>query len=266
MGNNNIKVLIVDDNKEFCQLLNEYLDSKDDFEVLGMGYNGNEALNLLKNNDPDVLILDLIMPHLDGMGVMEEMQEMDIDENMKTVVLTALGQEDVTQRVISLGANYYIMKPFDLDKLVDRIRQMVTPADNNEGYVVSENIDNNKQKSMGNDLIKMITKVLHELGIPAHIKGYQYLREAIELVINDVEFLGAITKELYPEVADNFNTTSSRVERAIRHAIEVAWERGNMEALNRYFGNSVNSEGAKPTNSQFIAKIADQLRLELRAS
>ena len=179
MGNNNIKVLLVDDNKDFCQLLNEYLDSKDDFEVLGIGYNGNEALNLLKNNDPDVLILDLIMPHLDGMGVMEEMQEMDIDENMKTVVLTALGQEDVTQRIISLGANYYIMKPFDLDKLVERIRQMVTPADTNEGYVVSENVDsNNSQRS--NDLIKMITEVLHELGIPAHIKGYQYLREAIE--------------------------------------------------------------------------------------
>ena len=255
-----VDIVIVDDNREFCQLLRDYLMEKENFNVIGVAHNGAEGLEMLKEEEPEVLILDLIMPHLDGIGVMEEMNKLDMTHKIKTVVLTGFGQEDVTKRVVELGANYYIMKPFDLDKLVERINQMIgTSSDSKDNFIVSNNSDNEV------DLDVRITEIMHKLGVPAHIKGYLYLREAIELVIKNIEMLGAVTKELYPTVADNFNTTSSRVERAIRHAIEVAWERGNESELNKYFGNTMAS-GKKPTNSQFIAKIADKLRLEIRSN
>ncbi|MEJ6950120.1 sporulation transcription factor Spo0A, partial [Natronospora cellulosivora (SeqCode)] len=221
----------------------------------------------------DILVLDLIMPHLDGIGVMEEMNRTELGDEVKTIILTAFGQEEVTKRVVELGANYYIMKPFDLDKLVERISQMMNaPIGSSSGNVITNNQkrDNTNQNNNNEDkevnLNVRISEVMHHLGVPAHIKGYIYLREAIELVINDIEYLGAVTKELYPSVAKKYNTTSSRVERAIRHAIEVSWDRGNINELNKYFGNTVSANSGKPTNSQFIAKIADKLRLELRAS
>lgn len=254
-----VEVLLVDDNREFCQLLKDYIDNTDMFEVVGMAHNGNEGLEAIKEKKPDVLVLDLIMPHLDGIGVMEEMNKLNLSKNIKTVVLTAFGQEDITKRVVELGANYYIMKPFDLEKLIDRIKQMMDePSKEENDFIVSACSDKDV------DLDVRITEIMHKLGVPAHIKGYLYLREAIDLVIRNIEILGAITKKLYPAVADKFNTTSSRVERAIRHAIEVAWDRGNKDELNRYFGNTI-SDGGKPTNSQFIARIADKLRLELRS-
>lgn len=259
----NIRIVLVDDNREFCQLLEEYLNAHENFSVIGVAYNGVDGLKLIKEKDPDILVLDLIMPHLDGIGVMEEMNRMNLTSEVKTIILTAFGQEDVTKRVVELGANYYIMKPFDLDKLVDRISQLMNPPQGaSNGYVFS----NNQPSKKTVDLNVRITEVMHHLGVPAHIKGYIYLREAIELVIKDIEYLGAVTKELYPTVAEKFNTTSSRVERAIRHAIEVSWDRGNLSALNKYFGSTVSANSGKPTNSQFIAKIADKLRLEMRAS
>lgn len=258
-----VRIVLVDDNREFCQLLEEYLNEQDNFEVVGVAYNGVDGLKLLREKEPDVLVLDLIMPHLDGIGVMEEMNRVNFAKDVKTIILTAFGQEEVTKRVVELGANYYIMKPFDLDKLVERVNQLMTPpTGSSNGYVISSS--NNPQK--GVDLDVRITEVMHQLGVPAHIKGYIYLRVAIELVINDIEFLGAVTKELYPTVAEKFHTTPSRVERAIRHAIEVSWDRGNINALNKYFGTTVSANSGKPTNSQFIAKIADKLRLEMRAS
>ena len=270
MDDDNIKIVIVDDNKEFCELLSEYLNEQKKLEVIGVGYNGNEALKLIEEKELDILILDLIMPHLDGIGVMEEMNEKGIGDEFETIILTAFGQENVTQRVVSLGASYYIMKPFDLDKLVERILQLQQPpSGSTSGYAISNNNSGNNNNDQvkedeGIDLNVRITEVMHELGIPAHIKGYLYLREAIKKVIKRVELLGAVTKELYPEVADSFDTTSSRVERAIRHAIEVAWERGNTDALDKYFGGTVSEEKGKPTNSQFIANISDKLRLELK--
>ncbi|AZO95638.1 sporulation transcription factor Spo0A [Iocasia frigidifontis] len=259
----NVRIVLVDDNREFCQLLEEYLNEQENYDVVGVAYNGVEGLGLIKEKEPDVLVLDLIMPHLDGIGVMEEMNNLNLTRDIKTIILTAFGQEEVTKRVVELGANYYIMKPFDLDKLVERIDQLMTPpTSSSNGYVLTGNQNSNKKV----DLNVRITEVMHHLGVPAHIKGYIYLREAIELVINDIEFLGAVTKELYPTVANKFHTTPSRVERAIRHAIEVSWDRGNITALNKYFGSTVSANSGKPTNSQFIAKIADKLRLELRAS
>ncbi|MGM0436728.1 MAG: sporulation transcription factor Spo0A [Bacillota bacterium] len=251
-----VEVLLVDDNREFCNLLKDYIENVDEFEVVGLAHNGNEGLEKIEELEPDVLILDLIMPHLDGIGVMEEMNEMSFSKNIKTIVLTAFGQEDITKRVVELGADYYIMKPFDLEKLVDRIKQMMNNnLDETDDFIMSG--ENNQKIEV------RITEILHKLGVPAHIKGYLYLREAIESVIMNVELLGAITKELYPEVADKFNTTASRVERAIRHAIEVAWERGNEKELKKYFENTI-SNNSKPTNSQFIARIADELRLKLK--
>lgn len=261
---NTYKVILVDDNKEFCELLKGYLNKREDLEVVGIGYNGEEGIELVKNKGADVLILDLIMPHLDGIGVLEAMKKEHLDKEIKTIVLTAFGQENITQRVVSLGIDYYIMKPFDLDKLVDRIRQLFqSQISDTEDYIIKNEKDKPDDESP-KDLSYRISEILHELGVPAHIKGYLYLRKAIELVVNDVDYLGAITKKLYPDVADYFDTTSSRVERAIRHALEVAWKNGNEAELNKYFSSTVAKKNDKPTNSQFVAKIADEIRLEIK--
>lgn len=256
-----IKIVLVDDNKEFCELVKEYLDQQEDMRVVGVAYNGIEGLELIKEHQPDVVILDIIMPHLDGIGVLEELNRQGTVQNQKIIMLTAFGHEEVTQRVVELGASYYIMKPFDLEKLVDRIGQLMNPAQSAINFVSGVALAPKKK-----DVSIRITEIMHQIGVPAHIKGYLYLREAIEMVTKEVELLGAITKELYPMVAKKFNTTPSRVERAIRHAIEVSWERGNAKAINNIFGHSVTTESGKPTNSQFIAKIADKLRMELKAS
>ena len=255
------ELLIVDDNKEFCKLLKEHLGEENNFNVIGIAHNGKEGLKLVKEKKPDILILDLIMPELDGIGVIEELKTNTEIKDMKIIVLTAFGQEEFTRKVVELGADYYIMKPFDLDELTKRINQLMNPPTfSSNGHAIKKATDKNI------NLDVKITEILHHLGVPANIKGYLYLREAIQLIIKDVELLGAITKKVYPEVAKKFHTTASRVERAIRHAIEVTWDRGNIEALNNYFGNTVSAKSGKATNSQFIARIADKLRLELKVS
>ena len=259
----NIDILITDDNKEFCQLLGEFLEVDGDFNVVEMLYDGEQVLEYIKNNEnPDVLILDLIMPHLDGIGVLEELNSQDLIDDMKIIALTAMGHDKIMKTVIELGVDYYIMKPFDLDKLKERIKQLLQ-----ESNVRTDNIHYNQAQiefENGN-YTPLITNVIEELGIPAHIKGYRYVRHAVEMVIKDMDLLSAVTKELYPRVAEEFDSTSSRVERAIRHAIDVAWQRGNQEALKNYFQNNVN-ENVKPTNSQFIAKVADKIMVELKVS
>jgi two-component system response regulator (stage 0 sporulation protein A) len=257
---NNIRLIIADDNREFTQLLKEHLNNQEDMEVLDIAYNGNEVLQLLKEQTPDVLILDIIMPHLDGLGVLEQIQQLDLNPLPKIVMLTAFGQENITQRAVELGASYYILKPFDMDVLTERIRQMIGQATSTLTRVkhtipVSSRLGN---------LDANITNVIHEIGVPAHIKGYLYLREAITMVYNEVDLLGAITKALYPRIAKKFNTTPSRVERAIRHAIEVAWSRGNMDSIKSLFCYTINVTKAKPKNSEFIAMVADKLRIEHR--
>ncbi|AGB40542.1 sporulation transcription factor Spo0A [Halobacteroides halobius DSM 5150] len=256
-----IKVFLADDNNDFCNLLQEYLTQQDEFEVVGIANDGTEVLEEIDDIELDVLVLDIIMPHLDGVGVLEELHNKDLINQFKIIMLTAFGQENLTQRVVNLGADYYILKPFDLDKLCKRIKQVTNPVSNSD-YVVKG--QEPKRKSF--NLEERITEIMHQIGVPAHIKGYLYLRKAIEMVINKVELLGAVTKKLYPTVAEEFDTTASRVERAIRHAIEVSWKNGNTRVINKIFGHSITSSSGKPTNSQFIAKIADKIRIELRAS
>ncbi|QRG69809.1 sporulation transcription factor Spo0A [Brevibacillus choshinensis] len=259
-----IEVLLADDNREFVNLLEEYISSQYDMNVVGVAYNGNEVVRLLQERVPDVLILDIIMPHLDGLAVLEQIQAMRLSPQPKIIMLTAFGQEEITKKAVELGAAYYILKPFDMEVLAQRIRQMIStkPASN---FVSSV-----KQQAplavRGRNLDASITSIIHEIGVPAHIKGYLYLREAITMVYNDVELLGSITKVLYPDIAKKFNTTASRVERAIRHAIEVAWSRGNLDSISSLFGYTISNTKAKPTNSEFIAMVADKLRIEAKIS
>lgn len=271
MQNSKISVLIADDNKEFCNILNDYLLNQRDIVVTGIAKDGIEALKLIEEKQPDLVVLDIIMPHLDGLGVLERLGSMNLDPMPRIIVLSAVGQDKITQRAISLGADYYVVKPFDMDVFTKRIRQMFNNTISAEGVKKSIPLIETPEIKVENkrepiDLETEITNIIHEIGVPAHIKGYMYLREAITMVVNDMELLSAVTKELYPSIAKKYNTTASRVERAIRHAIEVAWGRGQVEAINKLFGYTIHNDKGKPTNSEFIAMVADKLRLKNKVS
>lgn len=257
-------VLVVDDNKEFCQLLAELFEINEGFNVVGILNNGIEVIEFLENNKtPDLLILDIIMPYLDGIGVLEELNSKNLIKDLKIIALTALGHDKIMKNIFDLGAHYYIMKPLDLDKLLERIDLLMSSdSEKKSKDVFFKNIE---IKNNENDFKSYVTEIIHDLGVPPHIKGYRYIRYAIELVIRDMDILGAVTKELYPKVSEKFDSTPSRVERAIRHAINVAWNRGNKSSLMKYFNNNLN-ENSKPTNSEFIARIADVIMLELKVS
>lgn len=255
-----INIVIVDDNKDFCEILEEYLTEQEDFKIVGKAYNGNQALELIQEKEPDLVLLDIIMPHLDGIGVLENMNVMSLKKRPKVIILTTLGQESTTHRSIDLGADYFILKPFDLDVLSTRIRQLFDNGSVREKNVFYQGQSGKPPKSMDVE----VTRIIHQMGVPAHIKGYQYLRDAILFVIEDVNLLGAVTKELYPMIAQKYTTTASRVERAIRHAIELAWDRGNVEMMTKFFGYTINIERGKPTNSEFIAMVADKLRMNTK--
>lgn len=261
-----IKVCLVDDNKELVSMLESYVAAQDDMEVIGTAYNGQECLNLLKDKQPDVLVLDIIMPHLDGLAVLEKMRHIERLRQPSVIMLIAFGQEDVTKKAVDLGASYFILKPFDMENLTSHIRQVSGKANATIKRPLPSFRSATTVDGKPKNLDASITSIIHEIGVPAHIKGYMYLREAISMVYNDIELLGSITKVLYPDIAKKYNTTASRVERAIRHAIEVAWSRGNIDSISSLFGYTVSMSKAKPTNSEFIAMVADKLRLEHKAS
>lgn len=266
-------VLIADDNQEFSRTLANYIQEQDDMEVIGIAKDGEEAIEMITNVMPDVALLDVIMPHLDGIGVLEKMSVIKCDKKPICIMLSAVGQDKITQKAVALGAEYYIVKPFDIELLIKRIRELKNfkPNQNVNNLIGREikqqyvEIPANGEKSQEN-LEALVTNIIHEVGVPAHIKGYQYLREAIIMVVNDIDVINQITKSLYPQIAYKFSTTPSRVERAIRHAIEVAWGRGDQQTVEKIFGYTISAAKGKPTNSEFIAMIADKLRLELKSA
>jgi len=266
-----ITVLIADDNPEFSKTLATYLENEEDMEIVGIARDGVEALDAVKEKLPDVAILDVIMPHLDGLGVLERINNSNIIKKPICIMLSAVGQDKITQKAIALGAEYYVVKPFDIELLIRRIREIKNfrPMPNNNfisrELAQKQYIEINNKKGNEN-LEALVTNVIHEVGVPAHIKGYQYLRKAIMMVVNDIDVINQITKSLYPQIAQRFTTTPSRVERAIRHAIEVAWGRGEPTVMENIFGYTISAAKGKPTNSEFIAMIADKLRLELKSA
>ena len=268
----NINIIIADDDKEFCNILNDYLLAQKDIVVIGIAKNGVEALKVIEEKKPDLVVLDIIMPILDGLGALERLNTINLDPFPRIIVLSAVGQENVAKRALSLGADYYIVKPFDMEVLVKRIRQKVDNiTDSGDVKKTITNADNtetkiNKSQLVDDILIAQITNIMHEIGIPAHIKGYMFAREAISMVVNDIGLLSGITKELYPLIGEKYNTTANRVERAIKHAIDIAWSRGQVETIYKIFGNTINNEKGKPTNSEFIAMVTDKLRLQNKIS
>lgn len=265
MSEKKIQIVIADDNKEFGDILCEYLCSQSDIEVIGMARDGNEACELITSKMPDIAILDIIMPHLDGLGVLEKLNSISLKKRPLFIILSAVGQDKITQRALALGAEYYVVKPFDMDVLVSRIRQL---RDTNQNSIIRSDYTMETKAQYHapaqRNVEVEVTNIMHEIGVPAHIKGYQYLRDAIMMVVKDLDIINSITKQLYPSIARDYNTTPSRVERAIRHAIEVAWSRGQVETIDDLFGYTVNIGKGKPTNSEFIAMVADKLRLEMK--
>ena len=245
-----IRVLMIDDNVNLVEMVKEYFKDNKKIEVVGCCYDGEEGLDVIinKSDTYDVILLDLIMPKRDGLYVLEELKKSNIIKNI--IVESSYNSPEVIRKVSEYGVNYYILKPFELLDLEKRILE------------ISKQLDSKSINLYRNNLEISITRMLHELGMPSHIKGYQYIRESIMMVYNNPDIIGGITKELYPDVATKFDTTVSRVERAIRHAIEVSWNRGNWDLMEEVFGHSVDIDKAKPTNSEFIVTIADKLRLE----
>lgn len=264
--NENYKVYIVDDSLEMTQKIKEELRKSSMYSVIGNAANGEQCLLELRSKHIDVLILDLIMPKKDGIAVLKELKANHIEVD-HIICTTPFINDFIISQIQNYRVDYVMMKPYDLNQMVDKLHSIVgiSSANLKEGNVVKINLDEHeKERMMKLDLESEITSLLHEIGIPAHIKGYMYLRTAILETYLNVDFLGQITKVLYPEIARKYGTTSSRVERAIRHAIEVAWNRGNIDAIDDIFGYTISASKAKPTNSEFIAMISDKLRLEHR--
>ena len=245
---NKVRIVLADANEEFRILLKQTLESTGEFEVVGSTGDGVEALHLVQQLRPQLLILDVVLPGLDGLGLLRQLQTLG-DAAPRSIVTSAFCAQHVVSEAVELGVSFFLPKPCHEGSLMEHIRQACSPEVTGEGEFAPA-------------LEAMVTSIIHEIGVPAHIKGYQYLREAIMIAVENMDVINAVTKVLYPEVAKRFATTPSRVERAIRHAIEVAWDRGDLETLQKYFGYTVNSSKGKPTNSEFIAMIADRLQLE----
>lgn len=261
-----LNVAIADDNTRVVEMLDNILSKDAAIEVVGKAHNGEDVLDIIKKKEPDVVLLDIIMPKMDGLSVMEHVRrDGAVKKQPRFIVISAIGQEDVTEDAFKAGASYYIMKPFDKENVLNKVkngrgRQNVHNTHDTHGRMIKDTA----KEVLPHDLEKDVTDIIHEIGVPAHIKGYNYLRDAIIMSVNDMEMLNSITKVLYPTIAKKYLTTSSRVERAIRHAIEVAWGRGKMDTIDELFGYTVSNGKGKPTNSEFIALISDKIRLEYK--
>lgn len=250
-----IRLLIAEDNKVLAENLHAYMDAQPEIEVVGVAENAEIALQLVQSTQPTALITDLIMPEADGFLLLEKLASGQFGKMPETIVLSALGSEALITRALELGAKYYMVKPFNMELVYKRLLDLFH----------MRQVTGSKKLVQSKSLDEKITSIFLSIGIPAHIKGYQYLREAIKIVIHTPEMINSITKELYPAIAAHFDTSSSKVERAIRHSIEVAWARGKIENLNAIFGYNIYGKNDKPTNGEFIALIADRLMLEQTA-
>ena len=248
-------VLIADSSEDFCSALSSLLSKADGFHVVGTASDGEQAIRSITQLKPDILILDLMLSKQDGISVLKAMASME--KKPATLATSRFVNDYVANVVTNLGVRYMMLKPFDMGTLVERMEEL------RGGDLLRLNVPRRSEKK---NIENLVTGIIHEIGVPAHIKGYQYLREAIIIAVNDMDVINAITKVLYPQVAKAFQTTPSRVERAIRHAIEVAWDRGDLDTLQRFFGYTVSNTKGKPTNSEFIALIADKLQLQLKDS
>lgn len=266
------KVLLVDDNQQFSGILGDFLQEKSEIEVVGKASDGWECLEKIEQLAPDVVVLDMIMPKLDGLGVLDRLQT--LTQKPKVIMLTAFANDSMVQRAMQKGVQDYLVKPFELEGIYERIKEVGSQqcsyvAEKRPAYAVqgSSALANMPAFSRpagtpGRAPTEVdVASLLHNMGVPAHVKGYQYLRDAIMYIFEDVNLLGAITKELYPKIAEKYDTTPSRVERAIRHAIELAWSRGNIDLMTEFFGYTINLQKGKPTNSEFIAMVSDRIRL-----
>ena len=256
-----LNVAIADDNQRILDMLETVIGMDKELNLVGKAKNGEEMCQIIKDKQPDVVLLDLIMPKMDGLTVMEQVnQDKAVDKRPYFIVITAVGQERITEDAFNKGANYYVMKPFNNEMLLNRIKSVRKMFRNGE----KKYEDKAEAVLRGDNLENRVTNMLHEIGTPAHIKAYHYPTHAIIMAVEDMDVLNAITKILYPTVAKKYQTTSSRVERAIRHAIEVAWSRGKLDTLDELFGYTVSTGKGKPTNSEFIALIADTIQLEYK--
>ena len=268
---NEISVLITDDNAEFTNLLKEYMKLEEDIRVVGVAKDGLQAIEMITALMPDVVLLDVIMPNLDGIGVLERMSKVELSRKPLYIMLSAIGQDIFIQKAIELGAEYYIVKPFDANVLISRIRQM-----SRERYITTFiNADISSKMAVASlandaeaafDLEVEVTNLMRDIGVPPHMAGYQYIREAIIQTVRNAKVFSSITKVLYPAVAKKFSTTPEKVERAIRNAIESTWSRGNPDSIDSLFGYTVNYYKGKPTNSEFIAMMADKVRVNMGRS
>lgn len=246
------KILIADCSEDFSQELRRIVEHTPQWQLVGVATDGAQALELAKRDRPDALLLDLMLAGIDGLQLLTQVHQMNPE--LVAIVSSGYLTDFMMEMAGSLGVRCFLTKPCRPDVVVERLRQVLRAMESGR----------NKARREAVNLDTMVTSVIHEIGVPAHIKGYQYLREAIKLAVDDMEVINAITKVLYPQVAKTFQTTPSRVERAIRHAIEVAWDRGDLDTLQRFFGYTVSNTKGKPTNSEFIALIADKLTLELK--
>ncbi len=252
---NKISVLLADDNQALLRLIADSLSRKPEIEIAGMAKDGVEALEMVQSACPDILLLDIVMPRLDGFSTLEQLARLDLPKRPHVIMLTGLTRDDFISRAMRLGADYYMIKPFDMQMLYTRILE-VARADDAPVYLSS-----GPDAQAGASIDERVTNLFLSIGIPAHIKGYSYLREAVKMVMENHDLINRITKELYPGIAHRFSTTPSKVERAMRHAIEVAWSRGRLDSVNRIYGYKVFSAEDKPTNGEFIALIADKLAM-----
>ena len=271
-----LRLLIADNNVELCDVLSRFFSRQADVEVVGVAYDGEQALSLIREHEPDVVILDITMPLLDGLAVLERLPELNLGHRPHIIVLTAFGREDLMTKMTQLGADYYIVKPFDLEVLATRVRQfsgieepMVREGGVESAPTTSTSVAAERHAASGykgRDLVGMVTDTIHQMGVPAHFKGYNYLRDAVLLVLQEETMLGGnLTKVLYPRIAGKYGTSTGGVEAAIRNAIITAWQNGNPEYISTIVGKSaISTKGRFPSNSLMIAKIADRLRVSLR--